>query len=143
MRSAAAFVAERQPELFAPPPIRPGDYIRLRREAAGLTIEQAARLFVHREEHRATIEDNLRFFESPGVTIKHVRWLDLGRAFPFDAGVYEQLRDLPPEHHPRLCRACGWDAWSPQLDAHDLEVTWSADDATICTGCAQRAGGGR
>jgi len=136
--------AARAPELFRPDPIRPWDYLRLRREAAGLTIEQAARPFWHRPEHRADCEENLRFFEQTGTVMKRVHDLDIPRAFPFSADVYVQLASLPPEQHPRLCRRCGWDEWTVQPDRAGDDTSWSAEDPTLCTRCEQDlARGGR
>ncbi len=63
MRHAAA---QREPELFAPPPVMPWDYIRMRRESAGLTIEQAAKRFYARDEHRAGVIANLTHVRDAG-----------------------------------------------------------------------------
>lgn len=134
-----AAALRREPELFAPEPIRPWDYIRLRREAAGLSIAQAARPFYQRDDHRAGCEANLRVFESPQVTVKRIRDLDLQRAFPFDPDVYERLRDLPPEQHPRICRGCGWDVWTPQSDRNGDDCAWSEALPGYCTRCEQDA----
>ena len=137
MRHAAAL---REPELFAPPPIAPWEYIRMRRKAAGLTIEQAAKRFYARDEHRAGVIANLTMFETPGVKVKRISDVDLKRAFPFDPEVYRQLVELPPDRHPTLCRVCGWDQWMPETDLNGEDVAWSAGQAGICTRCEQIGG---
>lgn len=132
-------VVQRQPDLIGPEPIRPWNYIKMRRRAAGLTIEQAAKPFYQRPDHRACCEANLRTFEMPQVSVKDVRALDLPRAFPFDAGIYEMLRDLPQDEHPKLCVRCGWDEWTPQADREGGETTWSEALPDHCSRCEQDA----
>ena len=136
MRHAAI---QREPELFAPDPIAPWSYIRMRRRAAGLTIEEAAKPFYKRDEHRADVENNLRTFETPGVRVKAIRDLDLPRAFPFDPAIYEQLADTPAEQHPQLCVRCGWDEWTDQHDREGYATAWSEALPGHCTRCEQDA----
>lgn len=126
------------------PPIRPWEYVRMRRRSAGLTIEQAARPFYKRDEHREDVETNLRMLERPGVRVKRIRDLDLIRAFPFDPAIYNQLADDPANHHPRLCRRCGWDEWAGGTDREGSDLRWSEERPDFCTRCdTDLANGGR
>lgn len=124
-------------ELFAPEPIRPWQYVRMRRRSAGLTIEKAARPFYQREEHGASVEANLRSFEADGFRIQRIEDLDLQRAFPFDAAIYRLLNESPVEDHPRLCRRCGWDDRTVQPDRDGEDTTWSEISPNHCTRCEQ------
>lgn len=119
----------------AAPIVMPWDYIRMRRLAAGLSIEEASRPFWHRPEHRADVERNMRQIEAVGFRVKSL-W-DMSRSFRLNLTVYRQLCDTPPDMHPRLCLACGWDEWSIQLDTEGFDCTWSATDPEICTLCEQ------
>lgn len=91
-------------------PIRPWDYIRRRRQLAGLTIEQAARPYWHRPEHRADVEAATRLSEQPGVFLKPYMLKDMTRAHSFDADLGEahpQRYGVAPRHrllHPRQPR---------------------------------------
>ncbi|GEM_PF-710096 len=123
-----------EPNAWAPT-VMPWDYIRMRREAAGLSVEQAARPFWHRKEHRADVERNMHRIETVGFRVKRL-W-DMSRSFRLNLTVYRQLCDTPPDMHPRLCLACGWDEWSAQLDVEGFDCTWSDADPQICTRCEQ------
>ncbi|WP_019833799.1 hypothetical protein [Sphingomonas sp. PR090111-T3T-6A] len=136
-------VVQRVPEQPAAP-IRPWEYVRMRRRSAGLTIAEAAKPFYQHHDHREDVENNLRMFERPGVRIKRVRDLDLVRAFPFDPGIYTQLADDPAEQHPRLCRRCGWDEWAGGFDRQGNDLRWSEEQPAFCTRCeTDLANGGR
>lgn len=115
--------------------VMPWDYIRMRREAAGLSIAQAARPFWHHGAHQADVERNFRRIETVGIRMKRL-W-SMTRAFPLSLTVYRQLCDTPADWHPRLCRACGWDEWTPQLDVEGFDCTWAQADPRICSLCAQ------
>lgn len=117
------------------PVVMPWDYIQMRRLAAGLTIEQASKPFWHREEHQADVERNMRQIETVGFRVKRL-W-DMSRSFRLNLTVYRQLCDTPPDMHPHLCLACGWDEWSEQLDVEGFDCTWSATRPGICTLCEQ------
>lgn len=121
-----------------PAPVMPWDYIQMRRLAAGKTIEDAARPYWHRPEHQADVERNFRTLEQPGYRAERHRFGgDKSRSYRVSETVYRQLCDYPPEQHPRICRCCGWDEWSTQLDTEGFDCTWSAHDPEICTLCEQ------
>jgi hypothetical protein len=52
--------------------VMPWDYIRMRREAAGLSIAQAARPFWHHGAHQADVERNFRRIETVGIRMKRL-----------------------------------------------------------------------
>ncbi|WP_374414229.1 hypothetical protein [Novosphingobium colocasiae] len=116
-------------------PVMPWDYIRMRRLAAGLSIEQASRPFWHHDRHRGDVERNMARIETVGFRVKRL-W-DMSRAYPLSLAVYRQLCDMPSDQHPHICRACGWDEWSSQFDNEGFDCAWSATDPEICTLCEQ------
>ncbi|WP_156680044.1 helix-turn-helix domain-containing protein [Sphingomonas profundi] len=120
------------------PPLTPAEYIRLRREAAGLTIAQAAKPYYRRPEHAADVEATLRRAELPGAMIREDYLVDdYQRAFPFDPAVYRQLRDEAPAHHPTICRSCGCTSWTPCIgrDGEDCSI----GEGLTCSVCEQKA----
>lgn len=114
----------------ATPVIQPWDYVAMRRNAAGLTIDQLAAALGGKLFAR-----HLRAIETPGLRFQQIARLD--QVIPFSATVYRQLADLPPHQHPRLCQRCGWDAHTVQPDGCDGLITWSRTDDAICTRCEQ------
>ncbi|MFT3967385.1 MAG: hypothetical protein QM690_16035 [Sphingobium sp.] len=127
----------------ARPVLQPWEYVRLRREAAGLSIEEAARPYWHRPEHRAEVEAIVRRQEEIGFhPTAGFGAHDMARAYPFSLDVYQQLCTLPADQHPRLCLHCGWDRWTGQADLRGDETRWSAHDPDSCTRCEQIAARG-
>lgn len=114
------------------PVIQPWDYVAMRRNAAALSIEQVAQALGGRAYER-----HLRLLETPNIRLRIVA--DINVALPFSDDVYRQLADLPPHQHPRLCQCCGWDEHSALPDYRDGYITWSREDAAICTRCEQQA----
>jgi len=114
------------------PVIQPWDYVAMRRNAAGLSIEQVAQALGGRAYER-----HLRMMETPGMRLQIVA--DLNVALPFSEDVYRQLADLPPHQHPKLCLRCGWDERTDVPDHNDSLTSWSREDDAICTRCEQQA----
>jgi hypothetical protein len=85
--------------------VMPWDYIRMRREAAGLSIAQAARPFWHHGAHQADVERNFRRIETVGIRMKRL-W-SMTRAFPLSLTVYRQLCDTPADRHPACAGPAG------------------------------------
>lgn len=121
--------------------VTPGTYLRTRREAAGLTLDQVARVtrtdpaVEHRERVawlRDIEEDRRALLPADGPLV-----LLLGCAFPFDRDVLAQLvlihagADLRPPQLCRLC-ACSW------YDACEGSCAWSTSDVSVCTRCEAR-----
>lgn len=117
----APILAKSGPAFRRSPPMTPDTYLRLRREAAGLTRRQVAerlaklRLRGFRSyraaETRRAAEDCLALvdqLETPKVTARHRSTLAaLAAVFPLDVAVYFQLATDPVERHPAICPSCG------------------------------------
>ena len=138
MRSVPSLLAMLDEEKPARPVVMPWDYVRMRRKAAGVTIAQAAAHYWKRPEHQADVERNIAELETVGYRMQqHFFAADMSRAFSFNVDVYRQLCDTPPDQHPRICLACGWDRWTTQYDTNGDDVTWSEADPDVCTRCEQ------
>src|SRR3546814_365843 len=128
----------------AAPVMMPWEYALLRRKAAGVTIEQAARPYWHRPEHRQDVERSVMQLEEPGYRLTDYFYAaDMSRSYPFNVDVYRQLCLLSPDQHPTLCHKCGWDVHTNQCDMNGDYTTWSRDQAGLCTRCEQIATRGR
>ena len=138
-----------------PPPLTPGRYLRLRREAGGLTISELALLIASdrrrpvRVADRTTRERDLTALEAgtagPGVDIDLVRQID--RHVRFDEQVYLALvglaaapdAGLPVPPHCRTC-GCSWnDACFAGGSSFGVPCAWADDAATRCTSCPEPA----
>jgi hypothetical protein len=117
-------------------PIKPWDYLRLRREAARLTIAQAARPFWKNPAHQEDVERILEGFEQQGAIMDHWVAETINRAFPFDPLIYRQLAEDPAHLHPSLCRTCGWDEWTETNDLEGASNSW-AEEGERCKRCEQ------
>lgn len=114
----------------------PGNYLRLRREAAGLSIEAVA-LMLPTEPHvelaaRATW---LRQIEAGEAPIGNNVIAALKSAFRFDASVLRRLDDLrrtPGLSAPRICRRCACTEYDP---CRDRLCHWVAAD--LCSSCPE------
>ena len=130
-------------DLFSRPaangPVRPWDYVRMCREAAGLTIAQAAKPHWHNPEHRADVERITAEIERPGVILRKDYLVDgIRRSLPaFDPDLYRTLRDEPADRHPSICRGCGCTPWNPSVTFAGLESSIGPD--LICSACEERA----
>lgn len=88
-------------------PLIPAAYLRLRREAAGLTRRQVAMALASEAGERSTALDLVMALETPGNTARRPETLDrLSAVFAFDPDVYRQLA-TDPANHPWICRGCG------------------------------------
>ena len=137
----------------APPllaPLAPCDYLRLRRRAAGLTIDQLAYQIAHNIAHRfarttenrsaearervKVIRDQLTLLERPGSRARFTDILQgIERVIPFDPNVYCQLADEPADRHPLVCRSCGCSSHDPCIDNHSV-CKWVSPQ--LCSHCA-------
>lgn len=129
--------------------LSPGSYLRLRREAAGLSIQSAASalaalpIAVGGGTYRARtamleamllrIEGNLGFLRPEQARI-------VAGAFHFDTKVYEELAlihcagpgcGLPI---PQVCHTCGCSWFDPCVDGVDC-CGWSDLNPQLCTTC--------
>lgn len=127
-------------------PMTPARYVRLRREAAGLSRHDLARRItgaVYRHAHGphagvtlfATYEESIRFLElveTPGVTsLFRESIMAIGRFIAIDVDVYTQLAHQPVEQHPSICRVCGCSAHDP-CGGHDGVCTL---EHHLCSRC--------
>lgn len=111
----------------------PARYVRLRRRAAGMSVEAVAAAMESRERYRPEAAALIRMLETPGVTARHRTTLDyVAAVLPIDPDVYHQLATEPAERHPRVCHGCG-------CSAHDLcrgAAGVCTLEHTLCTRCA-------
>lgn len=120
-------------------PLTPGEYLRLRREAAKLTIADVAARIAPDNTLRGEAAAFLRLIETPGARVsRNDTLLRLQAAFPFDPSVYAQLCDEPADRHPQVCRGCGCSHWDPcDTDGHG-PCAWSTSSS--CTRCMPEGG---
>lgn len=135
------------PRTFSPPqhrqecahastfaPLTAADYIRLRREAAGLTIAQVAKKIAPSPRDLAAATGLVELIEQPGNVARRHNTLDrLQSAFPFDPDVYRQLATEPADRHPHVCRGCGCSEYDTD-DGHPVTFACASDSA--CVRCA-------
>lgn len=119
----------------------PGQYLRKRREAAELTLDDVAL----RIETVPTIAASARaawlaqieadILPVPdGFTDAILR----PGVFSFDADVLEWLIDLYGSREgvePRVCRGCGCTEFDPCVDAHSIGCAWADSSRMLCTAC--------
>lgn len=114
-------------------PVTPARYLRLRRLAAGLSVDAVARSISanNQAEARALV----LLLETDGSKARYRQTIEaFADAFPIDADVYLQLRDTPAEQHPRICRGCGCSEWDPCV-AGDGSHTCAWHGPATCSRC--------
>lgn len=122
------------------PPLTAADYLRLRREAAKLSIPAVAAALVSTSADRGEAAAFLRLIETPGARVsRHDTLLRLQAIFPFDPAVYGQLIDEPADRHPQICRGCGCSHWDPCDEDGRGPCAWSSP--TSCTRCVPESDG--
>lgn len=125
----------------------PSLYLRLRREAAGLSRMQVAqrlnaiqikRVFGDRRPRRlydsvAQALATVQQLEAPGAYARYRPMIDfLGGIVPLDVDVYHQLRNEPADRHPLVCRGCG-------CSTHDACGNACTITGALCSHCATGA----
>lgn len=137
------------PASASPKPMRPGDYVKKRREAAELEI---ATLAVEIAGPDLPAQDACRALFAleadalaDGASRQHVVLIQsLAQAMPFDTDVYWTLvaaRVNPDVIVPPICRACGCTEWDPCTDGFGY-CAWAEigeGEEPICTVCAEKA----
>lgn len=122
-------------------PISPGTYLRLRRTAAGLTIEDVAAQFhtiprlaeIDRVAWITRVEEDVAAIDGGLIDT-------LVATFPFSISVLYRLSDLRSYGHgfapaPHLCATCACSISDRCIDPAEGErCTWS--DPALCTRCA-------
>lgn len=128
--------------------MKPGTYIKKRREAAGLSLGEVARQLAAMQFgivrlDRANLLAELEHIEADEAGLTLAQAQVLRNVFSLDVGVYDQLLDrhlaakdareaLPL---PQICRGCGcsfFDACVPTT--LDEACHWAAPD--LCSACA-------
>lgn len=117
----------------------PANYLRLRRKASGLTLEQVAERLMPRAGFRPMVVAFLRVLETNGCTAKHRDHIErLTSVYPLDPDVYFQLVNDPADRPPRICSGCGCSAFDPCKNGDDVCGFVAADACNRCTSEASR-----
>lgn len=117
-------------------PLSPAAYLKLRRLAAGLTVEGLAELIAPRHTDRSEARALVRCLETEGVRARNRETIDLlADHFRIDPDVYHQLATEPPSRHPLICRGCGCSEYDPCSGPKGV-CGWASLRA--CTRCADR-----
>ncbi|MGN6122976.1 MAG: helix-turn-helix domain-containing protein [Sphingomonas oligoaromativorans] len=118
--------------------IAAGDYLRLRREAAGLSVEDVVMLIVPDESRwplcaMYTVAIELGYATPSASEVQGLR-----EAFRFDPYVLRQLiAGTTPA--PAICRRCGCSDLDPCDDETHGPCAWATDDRDLCSSCAREA----
>ncbi|WP_341207256.1 hypothetical protein [uncultured Sphingomonas sp.] len=120
-------------------PLRAWEYLRLRREAAGLTIEQLVSRLTSSERRAEQARRLIMRLESPGASARDDAVIArIGRVVPLDVTVYRQLADDPIERHPSVCRRCGCSDFDRcSCSTSGRACSWASSH--LCTRC-ERSG---
>ena len=123
-----------------PPAMSPARYIRLRREARGLSIDALAIMLGSTAAERADVRNELQMLECGDPSPDDYRGLveSMAGIIRFDPVVYSLLveRAHDPESElplPAICRSCGC-TW---CDPCDPPCSWA--EADLCTACVSKA----
>lgn len=123
--------------------LSPGTYLRLRREAAGVTREAVA-IALAAGQTRLQDAALLRVEQiEADLVFATAREIPLMRAvFRFDSQVLDQLADIhffrADLPHPRLCRVCGCSELDACLD-HRRSTACHWIDLDLCSGCVTQS----
>ncbi|HEX8224492.1 MAG TPA: hypothetical protein VF605_11810 [Allosphingosinicella sp.] len=104
----------------------PGAYIRLRREAAGLT---AAGVEAELGDSVTQLGAALEFLEADRVKATYADARLLGRVFPISPAI---VSELGCGTSPAICRGCGCSEFDP-CDEGGRACAWAEPD--LCTSC--------
>lgn len=116
----------------------PGTYLRMRRVAAGLTIEDVALGLDSSPalSHRARV-DLLTDIEADASPVDASLIAALRFSYPFDRQVLGRLIAIHDQGAniamPQLCGGCACSFMDPCVDAHGVACAWATRDT--CTGC--------
>lgn len=132
-----------------PPVMSPGQYLRLRREAAGLSLDDVA-LFTDtwpthvsarsRAELLALVEQDMMVIDAGLVDA--LRAAAAHGMIAFDPAVLFQLVAIHAGAEiasPDLCRTCGCSWSDPCFSEHQESCGWARGEADLCTACLDRA----
>ena len=117
-----------------PVAMTPGTYLRLRREAAGLSIEAVAMTIV---SSPVGLPAAIAAIEAAEADRECFAWADvhrLTRAFRFDPSIYAAL--VEGLSFPPLCRVCAC-SWDDPCDDDGQGCAWADPSQTLCTVCGR------
>ena len=121
-----------------------GTYIRRRREAAGLSIEDIVLALGNTPAHRRNLRAQLEFLERDrlgfGMVEASIAVLAGSRLFAFDPHIARQLLGIQMRgpgagDEPHICRACGCSYFDACEDPDFGPCAWSDRDPGLCTAC--------
>jgi hypothetical protein len=115
----------------------PAHYLRLRRAAAGITLDDAAAALAPRMADRRVAYALLRLWETDGVAGEPADVERLRGLYPLDVAVYRQLVEEPADRHPRICAGCGCTWNDACVDDQAVTCHWVAED--LCSACEEGA----
>lgn len=122
------------------PGMMPGRYLTLRREAAGLSIDQVTAKFTLSPNAADVFSALLVEAEADRCTLPSEVLVSLARKFQIDAYVYRCLVSWIPAG--RICEGCGC-TWNDACWTEEGPCTWSSTvtaDFDVCTACAGTLG---
>jgi hypothetical protein len=111
----------------------PAAYLRLRRGAARLTMNDAAARLAPLMAERQAAYALLRLWETDGYAGDLDDVARLRTVFPFDITVYRQLLTDPADRHPRICAGCGCTQNDACGDRQTTACHWVAP--SLCSAC--------
>ena len=114
----------------------PGDYICLRRRAAGLSIADVAWMVAEKFADRRTFANLLSEWEADLSVPSPAYVRTLQNAFPLDPYVLRQL--VTEVGEPEICRSCGCSALDPCDHERHGACAWATPSHDLCTTCAIR-----
>lgn len=120
----------------------PGTYLRLRREASGLSVEDvAARIASDPRLGERDRVEWLRQIERDEAPTNVDVAVALAHVFRFSPNILGRLLSIAvgingEETAPRLCRACGCSQHDACFDGH-ATCAWATDD--LCTHCQRES----
>jgi transcriptional regulator with XRE-family HTH domain len=122
-------MAEPSPAAVEVLAITSGTYLRMRREAQGLTIEQVAQICMSDGVGMAAAVAAIEDAEADRNPFEGADLIRLLQAFSFAPSIYWQILEGLP--FPPLCRvcACSWD------DACVGRCAWTDPSHSLCTNC--------
>lgn len=117
-------------------PIKPGAYLRLRREAAGLSVADVAELIAPSRILVALNERLIPQIEA-GEIRPHPSWVaKLSTVYRFDRHLFDLLASF--DVLMRVCTVCGCSDLDRCDDEADGSCAWSAERPDTCTHCIRR-----
>lgn len=117
-------------------PITAGGYLKLRREAARLSVEQAAAAATNARPGSdiRLVTALVHSAEEDRFALNETQLQQLRTAYPFDPFIYECLRDGVPAG--RICARCGCSWNDACMDDHHQPCSWVSAASNLCTHCA-------